>query len=212
MVQFRDWIPGLSSSGGLENMSAEEIDLEKRDLEAELNIKENSLEKLNNEFRQKLKEAAEAPATQRDRLKLKAKQKKKEYEQQKAEYQSMLQEFMALQTVENAKKRLDRQSESSLRNMDKSEINDFKQQIKSDIIDENQDLRNIQQLEETVDQTLTALTEDLGQTQEDEQLDQLIDEIGEGKQDLEDVDIEETFEEGTEEQISTEEEDLLDEL
>lgn len=210
MVQLRDWIPGVSTSNTLSEMSAEEIDHEARQMEGELNIMERNLQKLDAEFRQKINEAAQAPSTQKDRLKLKAKQKKREYEQKEAGYQQMLQEYMALLTVKNAKERLKRQNRSSLSELSQGEINEFKSDIKDVLIAENQQADKVKDLDDTIDTTLTALTEDFGKTQEDNELDDLIEKVAEGEQNIDDISVEDALEGESDSEVDDIDDDILE--
>ncbi|QLC35568.1 hypothetical protein EFA46_015170 (plasmid) [Halarchaeum sp. CBA1220] len=189
MVRLRDWVPYVSSPSGLEAMSVQDLDLEAREMQADLNVTEKELQKLDSKFRKKIKEAAEAPGTQQERKKMEAKQVKKNYQQQEAAYQSTLQEYMALMTVKNAKERLNNQNKSSLRDMTQQEFQEFSQEIKSQTLAENQEREHIQSMSETIDNVLTAVRDDFGGTEEDEELDALIDMAKQDDQSLDDISL-----------------------
>ena len=209
MVQIRDWVPYVGSSNGFESMTVEDFELEARELQADLNVTEKELQKLDSKFRKKVKEAAESPGTQQERKKMEAKQVKKNYEQQEAQYQSTLQEYMALMTLKNAKQRLNNQSKSSLREMDKEEFQQFSQDIKSEVIKDNKEIEDVKAMSESVDNVLTAVREDFGGTQEDDELDDIIETVKENDDALDDVSLADTT---TETESSASEEDILEDL
>jgi hypothetical protein len=190
-------------------MSVEDFELEARELQADLNVTEKELQKLDSKFRKKVKEAAEAPGTQRDRKKMEAKQIKKNYEQQEAQYQSTLQEYMALMTLKNAKERLNNQNKSSLREMDKKEFQQFTEEIKSEVIRDNKQIEDVKAMGESVDNVLTAVRDDFGGTQEDDELDDIIDTVKENDSALEDISLADT---STETETDTTEDDILEDL
>lgn len=189
MVSPRDWIPGVGGNDQtiIEEKSVEEWDLEARNVETELSILESELDQLDNEFREQIQMAAEAPETQRPRHKRKAKQKQKEKEQKEARYNEMLDEYGTLLTLKNAKERLQTENKSSLHDMSHEEIEEVKRTIKGDLNERNQSHEKIQKLDQTVDQTLTALTDSQSAGNQDE-LDELIDAVAEGETDISEVD------------------------
>lgn len=189
MVSPRDWIPGVGGNDQtiIEEKSVEEWDLEARNVETELSILESELDQLDNEFREQIQMAAEAPETQRPRHKRKAKQKQKEKEQKEARYNEMLDEYGTLLTLKNAKERLQTENKSSLHDMSHEEIEEVKRTIKGDLNERNQSHEKIQKLDQTVDQTLTALTDSQSVESQDE-LDELIDAVAEGETDISEVD------------------------
>lgn len=211
MVQIRDWVPYLDSASGLEAMSVEDLDLEAREIQADLNITEKELQKLDSKFRKKVKEAANAPGTQRERKKMEAKQVQKNYEQQEAQYQSTLQEYMALMTLKNAKERLNQQNQSSLRQMDKEEFQSFSQEIKSEIIADTKEIEDIKAMSGMVDNVLTAVRDDFGGTEEDDELDSLIETVKEDEKELDEISLADSSSE-LETESSVTEDDILDDL
>lgn len=211
MVQLRDWVPYVDSESGLEAMTVEDLELEAREIQADLNVTEKELQKLDQKFRKKVKEAANAPGTQRERKKMEAKQVQKNYEQQEAQYHSTLQEYMALMTIKNAKERLNHQNKSSLRQMDKEEFQSFSQDIKQEVIADNKEIEDIKGMGEMVDNVLTAVRDDFGGTQEDDELGEIIDAVAEDEQALDGVSLADSTSE-TESETSVTEDDILDDL
>jgi hypothetical protein len=192
-------------------MSVEDLELESREIQADLNVTEKELQKLDQKFRKKVKEAADAPGTQRERKKMEAKQVKKNYEQQEAQYHSTLQEYMALMTLKNAKERLNHQNKSSLRQMDKEEFKAFTQDIKSEVIADNKEIEDIKGMSDMVDNVLTAVRDDFGGTQEDDELDDIIDTVKEDDQALDEISLADSTSD-TETETSVSEDDILDDL
>jgi hypothetical protein len=208
MVQLRDWVPYVDSKSGLEAMTVEDLELEAREIQADLNVTEKELQKLDQKFRKKVKEASDAPGTQRERKKMEAKQVKKNYEQQEAKYHSTLQEYMALMTVKNAKDRLNHQNKSSLRQMDKKEFESFSKDIKQDIIADNKEIEDIKNMGEMVDNVLTAVRDDFD-TQEDDELTGIIEAVSEDEQALDGVSLADST---SETETNVTEDDILDDL
>lgn len=207
MVSPRSWLPIGDSGTIMEKNTADDFDRQAREQDAELSIVEDELDKLDQEFRGHIQDAAEAPETQRSRHKLKARQKKQQKEQKKAYYQDMLQEYGTLLTLKSAKERLERKNASSLRELDKSEIEDVKEDIRGQIIDENQKSERVKTLNDTVNQTLTALTDDEATKQRDD-LDDLIDQVSQGEQDISEVNADFNQDSNTDTQSVSEEFDV----
>jgi len=190
MVSPREWLPIVGSSGDqtiIDQKSVDEWDLEARNVDTELNILENEITQVDNEFRSLIQEAAEAPETQRPRLKRKAKQKQNEKEQKEDTYHRKLTEYGTLLTIKNAKKRLQKENKSSLHELSSGEIQEVGQTLKSDLNKENQSHERIEKLNQTIDSTLTALS-DSNEIQQEDELDQLIDAVAEGEKDINEVD------------------------
>jgi hypothetical protein len=180
---FRNWIGGPS---GLDAYSMTELEVEAESISTDLKVKEQNLEQLDQEFRNKIQEAAEAPATKEDRLKMEAQTVKRNYEQQEAEYQARLKEYAAMQTIVNAKRRLNSSSSSILREMDKDELESFRADVKESVISENKEIEQIEGVADTIDQTLTAITGPEG-SQVDDDIEELVEAAKEG--DLTDVSL-----------------------
>jgi hypothetical protein len=180
---FRNWIGGPS---GLDAYSMTELEVEAESISTDLKVKEQNLEQLDQEFRNKIQEAAEAPATKEDRLKMEAQTVKRNYEQQEAEYQARLKEYAAMQTIVNAKRRLNSSSSSILREMDQDELESFRADVKESVISENKEIEQIEGVADTIDQTLTAITGPEG-SQVDDDIEELVEAAKEG--DLTDVSL-----------------------
>jgi len=181
--KFQNWIGGPS---GLDAYSMTELEVEAESINTDLKVKEQNLGQLDQKFRNKIQEAAEAPATKEDRLKMEAQTIKQNYEQQEAEYQARLKEYAAMQTIVNAKRRLNSSSSSVLREMDKSELESFRTEVKQDVIGDNKEIEQIQGVADTIDQTLTAITGSEG-SRVDDDIEDLVEAAKEG--DLSDVSL-----------------------
>jgi C-terminal processing protease CtpA/Prc len=181
--RVRDWIGGPS---GLEAYSMTDLEVQAEGINTDLKVKEQDLEQLDQEFRNKIQEAADAPATKEDRLKMEAQTIKQNYEQQEAEYQSKLKEYAAMQTIINAKRRLESSTDSVLREMDESELKAFRNEVKRDVIEQNKELERIEGIADTIDQTLTAISGP-GGSQVDSEIDELVDAAKQG--DVSDVSL-----------------------
>lgn len=174
---LRNWIGGPS---GLDAYSMTELEVEAESINTDLKVKEQNLEQLDQEFRNKIQEAAEAPATKEDRLKMEAQTIKQNYEQQEAEYHARLKEYAAMQTIVNAKQRLNSSSSSVLREMDKDELENFRTDVKEVVIEQNKEIEQIEGVADTIDQTLTAITGPEG-SQVDDDIEELVEAAKEGE-------------------------------
>lgn len=152
-----DWFASDDPSG-LDAYSKSDLDLEAESIKTDMKVKENDLNRLDEEFLNKAKEAAGVAGPKRNRLKSEASAIKQNYEQQQAEYQAMLKEFTTIQTLANAKSRLNSRSESMLREMDQEELQAFREDVKHDVIGQNQELAQMEEVANTIDETLTAVT------------------------------------------------------
>ena len=152
-----DWFRSDEPTG-LDAYSKKDLDLEANSIQTDMKVKESDLKKLDNKFIEKAKEAAEAAGPEKQRLKSEAAAIKQNYEQQQAEYQAMLKEFMTIQTLANAKSRLNSRSESMLQEMDETELEEFRNDVKRDVLEQNQALSNMEEVADTIDETLTAVT------------------------------------------------------
>lgn len=150
---FRDNDPD-----GLDAYSKNDLELEAKSIKTDMKIKENELDDLDQNFLETAQEAAQASGPKRNRLKSEASAIKQDYEQRQAEYQAMLKEYTTIRTLTNAKSRLESKSESMLREMDESELRTFREDIKEDILKENQELANMEEVANTIDETLVAVT------------------------------------------------------
>lgn len=152
-----DWFRSDDPSG-LDAYSKNDLDLEAESIKTDMKVKENDLDRLDQEFLSKVKEAAEATGPKKTRLKSEASAIKQNYEQQQAEYQAMIKEFTTIQTLANAKSRLNSRSDSMLREMDQEELQSFREDVKRDVLEQNQDLAQMEEVANTIDETLTAVT------------------------------------------------------
>jgi D-mannonate dehydratase len=152
-----DWFRSDDPSG-LDAYSKNDLDLEAESIKTDMKVKENDLNRLDEKFLSKAKEAAEAAGPKRNRLKSEASAIKQNYEQQQAEYQAMLKEFTTIQTLANAKSRLNSRSDSMLREMDQAELQSFREDVKRDVLGQNQELAQMEEVANTIDETLTAVT------------------------------------------------------
>ena len=150
---FRDTDPD-----GLDAYSKNDLELEAKSIKTDMKIKENELDELDQTFLETAQEAAQASGPKRNRLKSEAAAIKQDYEQRQAEYQAMLKEYTTIRTLTNAKSRLESKSESMLREMDENELRTFREDIKEDILRENQELANMEEVANTIDETLVAVT------------------------------------------------------
>jgi phosphotransferase system IIB component len=97
-----------------------------------------------------------------------------------------LKEYAAMQTIVNAKRRLNSSSSSILREMDKDELESFRADVKESVISENKEIEQIEGVADTIDQTLTAITGPEG-SQVDDDIEELVEAAKEG--DLTDVSL-----------------------
>jgi len=177
----QSWIPLIGNEPtGLAASSKSDIELEADSIKTDMKVKENELDKLDEAFLSKAKEAAEASGPKRNRLKSEASAIKQNYEQQQAEYQAMLKEYTTLQTLANAKSRLDSRSGSMLREMEESELQDFRDQVKDDVLKENNELSQMEGVADTIDETLTAITAPAG-AEVDEDVEEVVQAFEQGE-------------------------------
>jgi D-mannonate dehydratase len=152
-----DWFRSDDPTG-LDAYSKNDLELEAKSVKTDMKVKENDLDRLDNEFLSKAKEASDAAGPKRDRLKSEAAAIKQNYEQQQAEYQAMLKEYTTIRTLANAKSRLNSRSDSMLQEMDERELQEFREQVKTDVLSQNQNLAQMEEVANTIDETLTAVT------------------------------------------------------
>lgn len=183
-----DWVRDkIGGPSGLEAYSQTDLEVQAESIKTEMKVKENELKQLDDEFRQKIQEAADAPATSTDRIKMEARTIKQNYEQQEAAYQAKLKEYAAMQTLVNAKRRLKSSPNNALQEMSKDELQSFKQDVMHDVIERNKDLEGIEEITTTIDQTLTAVSGP-GATEVDDEIDELVDAAKQGN-DVSDVSL-----------------------
>lgn len=175
-----DWVRDkIGGPSGLEAYSQTDLEVQAESIKTEMKVKENDLKQLDDEFRQKIQEAANAPATSTDRIKMEARTIKQNYEQQEAAYQAKLKEYAAMQTLVNAKRRLKSSPDSALQEMSKDELESFKQDVMHDVIERNKDLEGIEEATNTINETLTAISGP-GSADPDDELDTVIETVKQG--------------------------------
>lgn len=173
MPSWRNWVPGLGRTNELEQMDAEEIDLEAREFETKLNLEEQKLHKLDSQFENLVQKGRKAAGPKKERLKRKAKQLKREYESKESKWQEMLEEYTTLMAVKTAKERTEDQAQSILREMDKDEI----QAVMKDTMDtmhrRNQKTEWLKRKGTEMNNVMTEVQKDFGLTEEEDQIDKL---------------------------------------
>lgn len=166
-------MPGLGRTNELEQMDAEEIDLEAREFETKLNLEEQKLHKLDSQFENLVQKGRKAAGPKKERLKRKAKQLKREYESKESKWQEMLEEYTTLMAVKTAKERTEDQAQSILREMDKDEI----QAVMKDTMDtmhrRNQKTEWLKRKGTEMNNVMTEVQKDFGLTEEEDQIDKL---------------------------------------
>ncbi|MBO4249049.1 hypothetical protein IL252_14610 (plasmid) [Halomicrobium sp. IBSBa] len=181
MVQFRDWIPGSwgGSSNELMEKDADELDLEARTFETQIELKEQELERLDHQFEQLVEKGRKVAGPKKERLKRKAKQLKRDYENKEAAWQEMLEEYTTLLAAKNAKERLEEQPQSSLRDMSEEDVQAFMNDIVREIEKRNKDTEWIQRKGDQLNRTLTSVSQDFGATMEESEIDTLFQDTNE---------------------------------
>jgi len=181
MVRFRDWMPGSwgGDSNKLMEKDADELDLEARTFESQIELKEQELQRLDHNFEQLVEKGRKASGPKKERLKRKAKQRKQEYESKEAAWNEMLEEYTSLLAAKNAKKRLEEQPQSSLRDMDEEDVQEFMNETVREVEKRNQETEWIQRKGDQLNRTLTSVTQDFGATMEESEIDTLFEDSNE---------------------------------
>lgn len=173
MPSWRNWVPGVSGTNELEQMDVDELDLEARKFETNLNLEEEKLHKLDSKFQKLVEKGRKATGPKKERLKRKAKQLKREYEAKEGKWQEMLEEYTTLMAIKTAKERTDNQVESVLRDLDKGEI----QAVMDDTMDtmhkRNQKTEWLKRKGTELNNVMTEVQKDFGLTEEEDQIDDL---------------------------------------
>ncbi len=189
MVQFRDWIPGSWGESGneLADKDVDELDLEARTFETQIELKEQELEKLDHQFKELVKKGREATGPKKERLKRKAKQLKRNYENKESGWQELLEEYTSLLAVKNAKERLESLPESSLRNMEESEVEEFMQATIKEVHSRNQGTEWIKRKGDNLNRALNSVSQDFGATTEESEIDELFEDASKEPSSLSDL-------------------------
>lgn len=141
----------------LEQMDARDLRLEAESVSTDMKLKENELQELEQNFKSKIQDAADA-GPEEGRLKAEAASIKTNYEQKEAAYQADLKEYTTLRTLQNAKERVNSQNGSVLRNMDADEMQSFRKDMKRTILEETDKVERLGEIGDTIDETLTAIS------------------------------------------------------
>lgn len=181
MVQFRDWIPGSwgGDSNELMEKDADELDLEARTFESQIELKEQELQRLDHDFEQIVEQGRKASGPKKERLKRKAKQRKREYENKEAAWNEMLEEYTTILAAKNAKKRLEDQPQSSLRDMNEEDVQEFMNDTVREVEKRNQETEWIQRKGDQLNRTLTSVSQGFGATTEESEIDTLFEDSNE---------------------------------
>ena len=193
MVQFRDWIPGSWGEDRNELMEkdVDELDLDARVFESQIESKEVALERLDHQFKELVKKGRKASGPKKERLKRKAKQLKRDYEGKEAAWQEMLEEYTLILSIKNAKERLEGQPQSSLRDMNEEDVQEFMQDTIREIEERNQETEWIQRKGDQLNRTLTSVSQDFGATMEESKIDVLFEDSTEEPSSLSELTSEE---------------------
>lgn len=170
---------GEDETPDLENMSARDLKLEADNVRTEMKVEEKKLKQLDSKFKQKIQEAAEVSGPERNRLKSEAASIKRNYEQKQDAYQANLKEYTTLKTLQNAKNRVDNNNGSVLRDMDREEMETFRQETMDQINREVDHVERIGEIGDTINETLTAISS-VGDTEVDNEIDELIEAAEQG--------------------------------
>lgn len=193
MVSLRDWVP--TSWGGSANelmeMDADELDLEARTFETQIELKEKELERMDHEFQQLVEKGQNASGPKKERLKRKAKQLKRNYEDKEGAWQELLEEYTTLLAVKNAKERMEEQPQSALRDLDEADVEEFMQGTIEEIHARNQETEWISRQGDQVNHALSSVAKDFGATMEESEIDQLFEDATKQPKSLSDLTKEE---------------------
>jgi len=173
MPSWRNWVPGLGGTNELEQMDVEELDLEARKFETNLNLEEQKLHKLDSQFQNLVEKGRKATGPKKQRLKRKAKQLKREYESKEGKWQEMLEEYTTLMAIKTAKERTDNQVGSILRELDKGEIQAVMDDTKNTMHRRNQKTEWLKRKGTELNNVMTEVQKDFGLTEEEDQIDDL---------------------------------------
>lgn len=198
MVRFRDWMPGSwgGDSNELMEKDTDELDLEARTFETQVEMKEQELQQLDHQFEQIVEKGRKASGPKKKRLKRKAKQQKREYENKESAWNEMLEEYTSLLAAKNAKERLEDQPQSSLRDMDEEDVQEFMEDTVRKIQKRNQGTEWIQRQGDQLNRALTSVTQDFGATMEESEIDKLFKDSNEDPASLSELTDEEEEGEG----------------
>ena len=174
-------LPWRNDPTGLDAYSKNDLDLEAQKVQTEMQIKEQELDKYNSKFLEKAKEAAEASGPKRRRLKSEAAAIKQNYEQEQAAYMVDLKKYTTLKTLANAKDRLSDQGTSILDEMDETELETFRQEVRDDVIRGNQEIMQMEEVADTINETLTAIAGPEG-TEVDDDIEEVIQAFEQGEE------------------------------
>jgi hypothetical protein len=172
----------------LEQMDARDLRLEAESVSTDMKLKENELQELEQNFKSKIQEAADA-GPEEGRLKAEAASIKTNYEQKEAAYQADLKEYTTLRTLQNAKERVNSQSGSVLRDMDPEEMQAFREDMKRTILEETDQVERLGEIGDTIDETLTAVSP-VSDTETSNEIDTLV-EMAKNGNDLSEVSLSE---------------------
>lgn len=156
----------------LEQMDARDLRLEAESVSTDMKLKENELQELEQNFKSKIQDAADA-GPEEGRLKAEAASIKTNYEQKEAAYQADLKEYTTLRTLQNAKERVNSQNGSVLRNMDADEMQSFREDMKRTILEETDKVERLGEIGDTIDETLTAISP-VSDTETSNEIDKLV--------------------------------------
>jgi hypothetical protein len=188
-----DWIRSkIGGPSGLDAYSQNDLELQAESIKTDMKVAESELADLDQKFREKIQQAAESPATSEDRKMMEAQTIKQNYEQKEAAYQGKLKEYAAMQTLINAKRRLNSSTNSVLQEMDEGELQEFRKEVKRDVLEQNQNLQRIEGVTDTIDETLTAIAGP-GASGVDSEVEELVEAAKQGS-DLSDISLAEQSE------------------
>jgi hypothetical protein len=174
----------------------DELDLEARTFETQVEMKEQELQQLDHQFEQIVEKGRKASGPKKKRLKRKAKQQKREYENKESAWNEMLEEYTSLLAAKNAKERLEDQPQSSLRDMDEEDVQEFMEDTVRKIQKRNQGTEWIQRQGDQLNRALTSVTQDFGATMEESEIDKLFKDSNEDPASLSELTDEEEEGEG----------------
>lgn len=154
-------------------MDADQIDLEARELETKLNLEEQKLHKVDSKFQNLVKKGRKASGPEKERLKRKAKQLKRDYEAKESQWTELLEEYSTLMAVKTAKERTEDQVQSVLRELDKEEIQGVMQDTMDTMHKRNQETEWLKRKGTELNNVMTEVQQNFGLTEEEDQVDEL---------------------------------------
>ena len=214
MPKVRPWVRSFVGSSddeddveeGLDQFSLQDLRLEAKNLRTKIDVQTQEMEATESRFRSYLQQAVDAPATKEDLYKQEARLEKEDYEQQEAARENLMTEYVALKSLVNAKKRMNRSQQSSLQDLSQEDISQIQNDISTELNELGLKNQQIDKLSQTVSHTLKAAGSTTVSPDQTDEIDDIV-ETASSSDELADVSVAELGESSNEE---TEKDDLSD--